>query len=148
MHSLIERKLTNLKINVPTDYVNVCGQAWKNPIEYKVEYLDHKYFKNFEDHLFYSIRPGKVIGDPCVTDIRALKYVPDGTIRFKFNFSEEWQVLPQRKNKTVKTMAIENFPCLYKERLAIKQRKYNDLQDLKSILPRDYHEFYDNIPFA
>lgn len=118
MHSLIERKPKNSKINVPADYVNVCRQAWKPPTEYKVEYIDHKYFKNFEDHLSYrSIRPGKVAGDPCVTDIRALKYeyVPDGTIRFKLIFSEEWQVLPQRKNKTVKTMAIENFPCYTKK---------------------------------
>lgn len=34
MHSLIERKLKNLKINVSADYVNVCRQARKNPTEY------------------------------------------------------------------------------------------------------------------
>lgn len=124
-------------------------KSQENPAEYKVEYLDHTYFKNFEAHLFFkSIRPGRVVGDPCVTDIRALQYVPDGTIRYKFNCSEEWQLLPQRKSTTVTAMAIEGFPNLYGQRLTIKRRKYNDLQDLRSILPNDYHEFYDSIPFV
>ncbi|KAG8265420.1 hypothetical protein J6590_095152 [Homalodisca vitripennis] len=61
---------------------------------------------------------------------------------------EEWQVLPQRKNKAVGAIETETFTELYKERLPITRRKYNDLQDLKSILPGDYHEFYDSIPFV
>lgn len=148
MHSLIERRLKNVKINVPADYINVCKQARKSPAEYHVEYLEHTYFKNFEDHLFFkSIRPGKTVGDPCVTDIRAFQYNPNGTINFKFNFSDEWELLPQRKNAKIEVTAIEHLPNLYNERLSIKRRKYDHLQDLKSVLAMDYHEFYDNIPF-
>lgn len=51
MHSLIERKLKNMKIYVPADYENVCRQARINPAEYNVQYLNHKYFKNVEGHL-------------------------------------------------------------------------------------------------
>ncbi|CAH1111555.1 unnamed protein product [Psylliodes chrysocephalus] len=147
MYSMIERKLKNVKINVPADYTNVCREARKTPAKCNVEYLEHTYFKNFQNYLcFNSIRPGRGIGDPRVTDIRALQYLPDGTINFKLHFSDQWQPLPQRKNQKVERMALENFPHLYDKRLAIKRRKFDDLQELKSILEKDYHNFY-NIPF-
>ncbi|CAH1112075.1 unnamed protein product [Psylliodes chrysocephalus] len=77
----------NFTIYNLADYMNVCRQARENPAEYNVEYLGHTYFMNFEAHIFFkSIRPGKVVGNLCVT---ALQYVPDGTIKFKFNVSDE-----------------------------------------------------------
>lgn len=111
-------------------------------------YLEHTYFKEFEHHLFYnSIRPGKSVGSPRVLDIRALQYLPDCTIKYKLDFSDNWEILPQRKNKTVKPTLLEDFPALFKERLKIKKKKYDHLQELKSILEKDYHTFYDSIPF-
>ncbi|KAG8251931.1 hypothetical protein J6590_069594 [Homalodisca vitripennis] len=44
-------------------------------------------------------------------------------------------------------MDFEKLPSLHKTRLKIKKRKYNDLQDLKAIVPSDYHRFYDDLPF-
>lgn len=43
VHSVIERKIRNKKINVPADYVYLCKTACqKTP--YKVEYLLHNFF--------------------------------------------------------------------------------------------------------
>lgn len=46
MHSTIERKVRNRKINVPADYVSICKSACKKS-PYTVEYLTHKFFKSF-----------------------------------------------------------------------------------------------------
>ena len=103
MQSCIERKLKHKQINVPADYITVCKEARKNPAPYNVQYLDHHFFKNFDKHLFYScIRPGKGVGSPRVVDIRGLKYLPDPKLQFKLDFSDDWQDIPQRKNKSVK----------------------------------------------
>lgn len=69
VHSTIEQRLKNKKINVPADYVTVCREARKsNP--YFVEYLHHEFFKCFDNHLFYkSVRPGRGVGSPRVVDV-------------------------------------------------------------------------------
>lgn len=35
---------------------------------------------------------------------------------------------------------------LYNERIPLTISKWNDLQKLKTVLPRDVHYFYDNLP--
>ena len=111
------------------------------------QYLDHHFFKYFDKHLFYStIRPGKVVGSPRVVDIRGLKYLPDPKLLFKLDFSDDWQDIPQRKNKSVKPTNHETLPGLFADRIPIKKRKFDDLQQLKSILEADYHGFYNNLP--
>ncbi|GFY77338.1 uncharacterized protein TNIN_176191 [Trichonephila inaurata madagascariensis] len=84
MNSVIERALRHKKINVPADYAYLAKEACKkNP--YEVEYLYHHFFKDFQTTLpFYkSIKPGKRVCDPTVTNIRALRHVPDGKIVYK-----------------------------------------------------------------
>ena len=71
----------------------------------------------------------------------------DGNIYYKLRFTDEWLLLPQRRHKLIITKDIEQLPNLYSERLKIKNRKFQDLQDLKTTLPSDYHDFYDNIPY-
>lgn len=147
VHSTIEKRLKNRKINVPADYITVCQEARKSK-PYSVQYLHHDFFKSFDDSLFYkSVRPGRCVGSPRVVDVRAFRYLPEGKIQFKLNFGDEWEDLPQRRDKNVRPMLFNNLPNLYKERVKIKKRKFNDLQELKAVLERDYHEFYDNIPF-
>lgn len=77
MHSTIERKVRNRKINVPADYIPICKSACiKSP--YTVEYLTHDFFKSFSSITFCkSIRPGNKKGDPIVTNLKAIKYEPD-----------------------------------------------------------------------
>lgn len=147
IHSTIERRLRFRSIQVPADYIAVIKEA-RISQPYLVQYIEHGFFKSFDDHLFYkSVRPGKGVGAPCVTDVRAFLYHPEGIIKFKFNFSDEWSELPQRKITTMLPTDFHELPNLHKTRITIKKRKYNDLQELKTILPADYHSFYDDIPF-
>ncbi|KAL4705163.1 hypothetical protein ACJJTC_007909 [Scirpophaga incertulas] len=146
MHATIERKLKNKVIHVPAEYVGVCLGARIHPKPYIVSYLTHDFFKSFGSLQYYkSIRPGKATGDAKVTDIRALQY-KNGNIQFKLRFKDEWQLLPQRCDRKTTPIAIENLPDLHATRLKIKNRKFKDLQELKSTLPVDYRDFYDNIP--
>lgn len=146
MHSTIERKLKGININIPADYVNICKSARRLPKPYEVNYLSHNFFKNFSSLKYLtSIRPGKKVGDPTVTDIRALKYNPTGTIQYKLRFGDEWKDLPIRLNK-VTAIPLTELPVLYKQRIPIKNEKFNHLQALKNTLEKDYHAFYDDIP--
>ncbi|KAG8334063.1 hypothetical protein J6590_108696 [Homalodisca vitripennis] len=63
MHSVIERKLRNREIYSPAGYVEVCKTARLNPRPYKVNYLDHTFFRKYNTLQFVSsIRPGKKRG--------------------------------------------------------------------------------------
>jgi len=86
MHSTIERKIRNTKINVPADYVSICKIACiKNP--YYVEHLSFEFFKCFSGISFCkSIRQGTKKGDPVVTAIKTLN--PNKTISYKLRFIE------------------------------------------------------------
>lgn len=76
MYSCIERQLRNQNINVPAEYDKICTNARKTPKPYVVKYLNHTFLENYSKVLtINSIRPGKKMGDPVVTDIRALKYI-------------------------------------------------------------------------
>lgn len=143
MHAMIEKKLKDCVINVPAEYITFCKKARKAK-PYNVEYLTYSYFKNFKDVAFYkSIRPGKMKGDPKVTDIRGLKYMPSGEISYKLNFSDAYKPLNQRKFANT---PVKNLTNLYKERRKITKKKYLDLQQLKTAMPKDYQTFYDNLP--
>lgn len=141
-HAKIEAKLKNKIINVPADYVSVVKSARKNPEPYKIKYLDHTFFRKYSSlNSISSIRPGSKAGDAVVTDIRGLKYTPNREIFYKLQLDEEWKLLPKRIGKVPESMP--NF--LYSESRKIKEEKYKDLQDLKRVLPSDYHAFYDHL---
>jgi len=89
-----------------------------------------------------SIRPGHKTGDSMVTDIRGLKYDPNGFIYYKLDLDLEWQELPRRP----KPVNPKMFPALYSDKLKITEKKWKDLQSLKSVLPADCHSFYDALP--
>ena len=36
-----------------------------------------------------SIRPGSSAGDPQVVDLRCLQYLPDGSVSYKINYTEQ-----------------------------------------------------------
>lgn len=146
MHSTIERKVRKRNINVPADYVEICRTARQNPFPYKVEYLDHTFFKNFDKVQFVtSIRPGRTTGDATVNEIRALKYNPNCSIDFKLRHTEDWQPLPCRFNKKTVACPFRELPSLYSEAIAIKKEKFEHLMSLKHSLEKDYHEFYNKL---
>ncbi|CAG4986049.1 unnamed protein product [Parnassius apollo] len=143
-HSLIERRMRNRIINVPADYVQIIESARNNPFD--VKYLEHTFFKDFRNISSYkSIRPGRSSGDPKVTDIHALMYSSSGEISYKLRFEEPWMLLPQRKSP-FSAKSFEEMQNLHQTRLKIKARKYDDLQQIKEVLPADFREFYNNLP--
>lgn len=144
VHSVLEH-LFKPPINSPSDYIARMRLARpKNP--YNIKVLQHDFFLDF-DNLptnLTSIRPGKKVGDPTVTDIRQLQYLPNGEINYKLDYNDEWQSLPQRRSRA-DVVAPQQ---LYKNRLPITETKYRHLQDLKSVIEGDHHAFYDNLPYT
>lgn len=146
VHSVIERKLKHREIFLPSQYSSVTKEARLNPSPYEVVTADHTFFKDYsiKSNLIYdTIRPGRGTGAKCVVDIRVLKYNPNGTIEYKLNYNDEFQPLPQRPKKVGPVIP----PQLFTEKLPITKSKYEHLQQLKSVIPIDCHEFYDNLPY-
>lgn len=146
MHASIERKLRNRKIHVPSDYLEIFRNARQNPEPYSVEYLQHTFFKDYTNPSVYqSIRPGNKTGDPTVTNIRALRYEPDGTIYYKTDFAAQYAPLPRPRRSKLPTEGLVVCPPLYTETVPIKSEKFVHLQELKRVLPFDQHYFYDSL---
>ena len=146
MHSGIQRKFKDKEFYLPSSILTYCKQAKGSP-SYHSKYWNHDEFLDFSKiNLYSSIRPGKKKGDPVVADLRALRYDPDGKIYYKVNHSDgEWIPLAQPARKSpIKARAM---PRLFTARLPIKKTKWQHLQELKEIMPRDVHSFYDNIPY-
>ncbi|CAH2088880.1 unnamed protein product [Euphydryas editha] len=73
-------------------------------------------------------------------DIVALQYNLDGMIRYKTNFQQEYQELPRRPNKN----KVQNSHVpLYESPLPIEFTKFIHLQEMRPLIHRDYHPFYD-----
>ncbi|CAH1969563.1 unnamed protein product [Acanthoscelides obtectus] len=146
MHSTIERKTRNIEIYSPAGYIAASKSARLNPKPYEVKYLSHRYFKNFSALKYHtSIRPGYKTGDPTVNDLCAIQYRPDGTLHYKLSFDDDWMLLDKRSSR--KSQGAGEIVPLYQNPLPIKKSKYDHLQDLKAIIPPDYHLFYDTLPF-
>lgn len=61
-HSLIERKLKNKPINLPSQMVDLIKCARKTPFPLEVQHLNHTYFLDYEStpKRYKSIRPGEI----------------------------------------------------------------------------------------
>lgn len=144
VHSVIERNLKNKEIFLLSQYRSVTKEARLKPFPYDVMQVDHTFFKDFSKNLLYdTIRPGRGRGDKCVTDIRVLKYNPNGTIEFKLNYDDEFQPLPKRPKRIDIESTAPNQLFFFP--LPIAKTKYEHLQQLKEVIPADCHEFYDNL---
>lgn len=152
-HAKIEKKLKNELIYLPTDYIRVTKEARKkvkvhnNTINMPFEalYLNYDFFKNYNDASiirFSSIRPGRMKDDPTVSHLRSLKYLPDGSVKYKTNFDEQYKDIPTR----IKKYGGNSEPkSLHSEKLSISSTKFKNLQELKSVIPPEYHYFYDTL---
>lgn len=146
MHSTIERQLRKRDIQVPSDYVQIIKSARQVPHPYAVVYLDHKFFQDFTKNLVYpSIRPGNKVGDPTVTDIRALRYSTDNTISFKTDFADDYIPLPKPRRATTTSQSPAATKMMYNESIPIKTEKFVHLQQLKKVILPDHHHFYDSL---
>jgi len=145
VHSAMETKLKNKEIHLPSYYGTICKEARKIPEPYQVKYLTHDFFNDYTENStmpYPSIRPGKKTGDPVVTNLRQLKCPPNGIISYKLRHTDEWKELPTRPKKVTQQL----LSPLYTDRLKIPERKWNDLQELKAVLPADCHYFYNELP--
>lgn len=148
VHSVIERKLKNREIFLPSQYATITKEARSKPCPYEVISPDYTFFKDFsvKDYQIYeSIRPGRGAGDHCVVDIRALRYNSNGTIDYKLHFADDFIPLPRRPKKV--SSLIDSVPTLYESRQPISKIKYDHLQELKRVIPGDCHSFYDNLAY-
>lgn len=144
MHSTIERKM-KMDIITPRDYMIILQTARIQPKPYHVKMVKHDEILKLNGSYLLSIRPGKKAGDPTVHDLRALQFSSDGKVHYKLSFSENsvWEALPQRVQVPNESMAwIRMFPCA----LPIKERKFQDLQSMKQVMPPECHHFFDNLP--
>lgn len=140
VHATIETRKKQKELFVPADFVRIIKEA--RPQEpYQVRYIDHKFFLDYSKmNCYKSIRPGTKAGDPCVVDIRTLKYT-DTKIEYKLHFDHDWKLLPQRSTRPSTSEAEK----LYSQSLPITTRKFNDLQSMKNLFAKDYHSFYDTL---
>lgn len=150
VHSSIEQKLKNQEIFLPSQFATLSKQA-RPQKPYLVEYLDYSFFDDFSDKnsfMYDSIRPGRSVNDPTVTDIRALQYNPSGVIKYKLNFEEDYQDLPRRiRRRVVMPETLPPRPKLYQSRIKISVTKWKHLQELKTVIPSDCHGYYDSLPY-
>ena len=125
---------------VPRDVEMACQLT---PRPYVVRRLAWDDFQKLDNLYISGIRPGNVPGDERVHDLSALIIKPDG-IGYKTHFSEtEFTRLPRR----IDLHTPKHFVPMFTERRRIKARKYKDLQSLKeSVIPRDHHAFFDQLP--
>ena len=116
---------------------------------YIIKALDYSFFKNYDSlpSNFKSIRPGIKPGDNTVTDIRALLYKPTGEVAYKLRHTEDYEDLPQRRRSVSMRDTTSRVTPLYQEPVPIKKEKYNHLQQLKTLIPSQYHHFYDSLSY-
>lgn len=131
-------------IYAPSEYIARMRMA-RRELPYNIKFLDYKFFKKYDmPSNFTSIRPGKRKLDPVVVDIRQLKYLPDGKVLFTLDYSENWQTLDYKRE----VRALESYKPLYKTQLPISDDKDNHLQELKAVIEKDHHQFYDTLPHS
>lgn len=106
VHATIERKIKNKPIHLPSDYIRYTQTARQNPNKpgYETKAITHDMIRDFsaKDTMVYeSIQPGKKPGDPTVTDIKAIQYLPSGVIMYKLSFDADFVMLTQRRKLEV-----------------------------------------------
>lgn len=143
VHSLIERRLDRRDIHLPAEFISVTKRAREKPFPLDAKYLTHDFFKNYASPNFQwynSLRPP---GTSYVTDIKCLKYTPEGIIYYKTDFDSEY--LPLRKGKTLPNV-IPTYPQLYRTKPKISLEKYEHLMEISQVMEPDYVNFYKNLP--
>lgn len=77
--------------------------------------------------------------------LHVIRYNINGTMDFKIQHSADWTPFSKHQQIQHTTSTSPAVTPLYTESLKIKEMKYRHLQDLKEIIPKDFHSFYDNL---
>lgn len=131
---------------MPSDYISVTKEARRNPTPYEAIPETYNFIKDYGDKStlrYSSIRPQRKTGDAIVVNLRAIQYTSDGTIKFKLNFDDGWSDIPIGPKKA-NNLVI--YSLLLTTPISIASAKFNHLQQLKEVLSKDCHLFYDKLP--
>ncbi len=142
VHAQLGRFFKSAIIYAPSDYIILMRQA-RPEQPYHVKELNYTFFNNFEDvpTNVSTIRPGIA----TVNEIRGLKY-DNGEIAYKLRHPDDWCILHKRALPTRGVARVlSRLSPLHSSSPKISKSKYNDLQVLKALLPREYHNFYDSL---
>lgn len=151
VHSVIERQLRHKDIYLPSDYAAIARVARQGGPPYKVQQLRYFHFTVPSHTFISSIRPGTKTGDSTVHDVCAYRYMRKKceetrkkyvNVHYKLNFSDNWIEVPHKIKLTDDPVELVD---LFDDPLPITSKKYNDLQDLKNVIPSEAHQFYDEL---
>jgi len=139
MHAAIETASKNIEVFTPQEWETIIKAARpKQP--YHITTVDHTFWLNFPS-LVSSIRPGKIVGDPLVTDLKHIVYTASG-IFYSLTHGTPVRPLPVRRQ-----VQMRDSTCAkYKHKLPLPSAKITDLKDLcKSIIPQQHRNFYESL---
>ena len=91
-----------------------------------------------------------IITVELVTDIRVSRYNTDGKLEHKLKHSDTaFLEIPRARSNRTREVSVLDIPNkLYRNSIPIKKGKYQHLMQLKSVIPKDFHGFYDNLAHA
>lgn len=142
VHSTVERQLGRKPIHCPATYVEEIRSA-RRCQPYTVKYVRHEFFNDYSNLRYHSsIRPGCKTADPVVTDLLQMIYLPDGSVRYKLSHTGQELLLPC----SARLPGPRVLGRRYTAPLKISKAKFKHLQELKRVIPVDYHTFYDSLP--
>ena len=142
VHHTIEEKIKNKSIYYPSDYARYIKEARRNPFPYLLEYLDQKFFKGYTKVCgLNSTRPGKLRRDPQVVDNSQPPVHPRWQNTLK---ASTWRRVEGARGARKLYKNCESV--LFRRQRKIAAAKFRHLQEMKIVLPRDIHAFYNSPP--
>lgn len=110
VHSTIERLINKKELFLPHELLAETVAAKATPFPYRAVEVYHDYFRDFSDQTnmrYDSIRPGNKASDPCVVDIRWLRYIPEGKILNELQYDDVTRNYPVDQRMS----SPKNFPA-------------------------------------
>ncbi|CAG9782705.1 unnamed protein product [Diatraea saccharalis] len=145
MHSVIEKSVTNTIIWAPSQWPTVCSLARKAPKPYEVEVLCYKDFEGW-DTVSEKYFKGNLTGK--ISKIRIATFKKNNLTRMEVKYS----MCDKAKSEYIDIIGkIDLMPKkIYKTRLPISKKKYNDLEKLckNRTIPAMYIPEYESLPQA
>ena len=140
MHASIETNSSKIEVFTPSEWESVIKTARRNS-PYRVSQLQYTFWQKFPN-LVFSIRPGKVSGDPTVTDICHLMYTKDGLFYSLSHGTPLRPLCAQRVGRHA-TKAEASIPIQkYTHKLPITKAKVEDLKSLcETVIPKVHGDF-------
>lgn len=153
VHANIEKEKKGKKIYVPNQWYTLIQCSRKSGKPYNVVEMPQENFYNFKDlvetyHLDKDINNQKILWNK----IREILVSPNepNKIRFKYNLSDEYNVLDITHKKRKKKVETFNLKQKYTSMLPISEAKFNDMKFLctNNYIPNTYHSFYNQLTYS